>query len=987
MIELRTLGAVELTSSDGNSVSSVLAQPRRAALLCYLALATPRGFHRRDTLFAMFWPEHDAEQARHALRQAVYFLRRALGPNAIVSRGDEEVALVAGQVRCDVREFEAALSQGRAADALALYQGELLAGFHISDAPDFERWLDAERSRLRDQAEEAAWTLAAACQQDGNVAGAVDAARRAVALATTDEIALRRLMLLLECAGDRAAAVRAYEAFTRTLRTEYQLEPSAETQVLVARIRAEPVERLSAGLSQRSGSFSASPEESSEAGPHDAPDESSSHPRGPAPEPTFVAPPSRAPRARRLVTGAVIVALLLVLAGIQLRARIRHRTAAAAAALTNEAPTQAIVVLPFTVQDNALANWREGLMDLVSMDLGGIPGIRAVDNRTVLSRWREEPAGGEDPALATSLDAAARAGGRYAVSGHVIADGPDLLLTAGVYQVAERRTLGTAESRGPADSVFALVDRLTLGILRLMPGGDARELARIDLARIHTASLPALKAFLEGEALFRRSQFERAADAYGRAVEADSTFALARYRLGISRQWFWSDLLGAVPDPLAPAVGQYADRLPPHEAAMFRAFELQDEDVLAARDLLEEEARRHPEDADTWYQLGEFYFHSGAEALVGPGSADRALAKAIALDSTFSLPYVHLIEDAIGERDTAGAERLLHTFAGVAPGTLHLSQLRLLAGLVVGDSFVRSASEAVLDTLEISRVLWAGTELAAARRWDLSERAFQTARDRAEHPPVAAIALFYTRLAQGKAGEALQSLGDPFTPQSRKARMLGALAEVGASVPAAELDGVLADNAVDSVDAVELFYVGSLAANRGQWQVVQRSLERLQPRLRSRGAPGDSSQVAFTEGLRQGLEGYVSWRQGQRDHALRLLQASQKRALGGRGVNDILRWWLGRLQLEMGRPRDALLYFESLAGSWLPADYELGRLYEQLGMAEQAREAYVRFLAPRQQADSVFQPMIQDARAALERLALARHAPADSELVPSAPRH
>ena len=105
MIELRTLGALELTSADSNAVGSVLAQPRRAALLCYLALAVPRGFHRRDTLFALFWPEYDAEQARHALRQSVYFLRRALGPKTIVSRGDEELALAPEQVHCDVWAF------------------------------------------------------------------------------------------------------------------------------------------------------------------------------------------------------------------------------------------------------------------------------------------------------------------------------------------------------------------------------------------------------------------------------------------------------------------------------------------------------------------------------------------------------------------------------------------------------------------------------------------------------------------------------------------------------------------------------------------------------------------------------------------------------------------------------------------------------------------------------------------------------------------
>ncbi|HEY3011949.1 MAG TPA: hypothetical protein VGJ36_04320 [Gemmatimonadales bacterium] len=179
MIELRTLGALELTSADSAAVGSVLAQPRRAALLCYLALASRRGFHRRDTLFSLFWPEYNAEQARHALRQSVYVLRRALGAKTIVSRGDEELALAPEQIRCDVWEFEAAIDQGRPAAAVALYRGELLVGFHISDAPDFERWLDQERSRLRERAGEAGWALAAERERDGDTAGAIEAARRA----------------------------------------------------------------------------------------------------------------------------------------------------------------------------------------------------------------------------------------------------------------------------------------------------------------------------------------------------------------------------------------------------------------------------------------------------------------------------------------------------------------------------------------------------------------------------------------------------------------------------------------------------------------------------------------------------------------------------------------------------------------------------------------------------------------------------------------
>jgi DNA-binding SARP family transcriptional activator len=82
------------------------------------------------------------------------------------------------------------------------------------------------RGRLRQQAGEAGWALAAVREREGDAAGAVEAARRATALSPTDETALRRLILLLERVRDRAAAVRAYEAFASELKTEYELEPS-----------------------------------------------------------------------------------------------------------------------------------------------------------------------------------------------------------------------------------------------------------------------------------------------------------------------------------------------------------------------------------------------------------------------------------------------------------------------------------------------------------------------------------------------------------------------------------------------------------------------------------------------------------------------------------------------------------------------------------------------------------------------------------------
>ena len=68
LVRFRALGGIELKRTDGVDVDRILRQPKRLALLAYLTLASPRGFHRRDVLLALLWPELDQAAARHALR-------------------------------------------------------------------------------------------------------------------------------------------------------------------------------------------------------------------------------------------------------------------------------------------------------------------------------------------------------------------------------------------------------------------------------------------------------------------------------------------------------------------------------------------------------------------------------------------------------------------------------------------------------------------------------------------------------------------------------------------------------------------------------------------------------------------------------------------------------------------------------------------------------------------------------------------------------
>ncbi len=238
MIELRMLGRLSLTGADGREVRTLLGQPRRFALLAYLAAATPPGFHRRDSLLALFWPELDQEHARTALRQALRVLRTTLGSGVVVSRGDEDVGLDCEQLWSDVAAFERAVDAGEYLEAMNLYRGPLLDGFFISDAPDFERWLESARAPLRDAAAQAARALVERCESRGNLTTAAHWARRAVGLAPNDEALVRRLISLLDHHGDRAGALEAYEAFRRRLAEDYAAEPAAETQGLIAAVRA-----------------------------------------------------------------------------------------------------------------------------------------------------------------------------------------------------------------------------------------------------------------------------------------------------------------------------------------------------------------------------------------------------------------------------------------------------------------------------------------------------------------------------------------------------------------------------------------------------------------------------------------------------------------------------------------------------------------------------------------------------------------------------
>jgi len=507
LIELRTLGSLELRGTQGETLDSVLVQPKRVALLAYLVLARPRGFQRRDVLLGLFWPESDAIRARDALNQSLRFLRRFLGKDVLISRGGDELGVDMACVRCDAAAFEEQIGAGDDVAGLELYRGSLLEGVFISEAPIFERWLDTERARLHELACGAAARLARGCEAIGDLDGALHWARRALGLAPYDEPAVRRVLELLDRSGDRASAIREYDVFATRLRDELAVEPSPETQTVVEgiRVRATPNDLRRPG----------------QAAPL-----ATSGPTEPGSEDAARAPQQRHRVLRPARFAALAVLLLLLGGGLRVVAR---RSA-------NLEPRR-VLVIPFENRtgDPALqpvgtiaADWIvQGLARTDVVDV--VPSFDALQLLQALS----EEGGSQDAITRTRTLAHVLGAGTAVVGTYYLREG-SLEFQAQVIDVRRGRLLQAVdEIRGPQSDPMIAIDELrsrTVGAVDFQ--FDAR-LGPVVRSAHRPPSYEAYQAFAAGMDQRSRWEWRRSLAYFHRAYALDTTFTLALFLAAI----------------------------------------------------------------------------------------------------------------------------------------------------------------------------------------------------------------------------------------------------------------------------------------------------------------------------------------------------------------------------------------------------------------------------------------------------------------------
>ena len=396
-------------------------------------------------------------------------------------------------------------------------------------------------------------------------------------------------------------------------------------------------------------------------------------------------------RSRR---AAFVVAALLAVVTITALLQRRNRV------ITDSA---LIAVLPFRVSgDSSFAFLREGMVDLLTTQLGSARGTRPVDSRTVLAAWHRAVRVGVDPSTRELRKLAASMGSGRLVLGEIVGSRVGVSMNARILDVNGDQ-LTEAAVKGSADSLFVLVDRLTSQLLAGIAGEPTRRLAELT-----STSLPAVRAYLDGRAAFRRGEIATAIDRFTDALSQDSTFALAA--LGMASSGAWSQQAGQSAALRRGLLTGYAlrDRLPRRDQLLFEAYVLPNTTAAhsAARQLAgwQRAVDAAPESAEAQYEHGDRLYHAGAQLGIRNAQiqAQIAFAKALTLDSTFVSPLAHLVELAARSGDRARTSALSALYRGdgaVADAGEYVSWRVTLA---LSDDSTRSALRPRRDSIGLT---------------------------------------------------------------------------------------------------------------------------------------------------------------------------------------------------------------------------------------------------------------------------------------------
>ncbi len=631
-----------------------------------------------------------------------------------------------------------------------------------------------------------------------------------------------------------------------------------------------------------------------------------------------------------------------------------------------------LAVAPFDAVSSTVAEYREGLVTILSRSLDGAGPIRTISPTVVVRRW----AGQSDPTSASALGHSTGAG--LVVFGQVVTAGADSVrLSATIYDVRRERPAGEVEVRDERQRIDRIADTLAVRLLREL--GRTRPVGAVRFASLGSTSLPAIKLFLQAEQFYRHGQWDSTLAYAQRAVAVDSNFTLALRRIANALGWSNAD-----DTPMLLRAGARNHGLAPRESLLVTVDSLSgalSEGASAQWPLLrrlagtiQEAVTRYPEDPEAWYMKGEMAFHRGGQ--VPPRLPARtgfdAFAKAIELESAFAPAYEHIVDLALGLQEPEAARRYAEAFLHLAPD--RSASLRAGLDLLAQPETPSPATTAFLDTAPASQVwrVWyylrsnmdsGEAAVAAARAFTASRHGVDSV-DAERQQWTLARTLAY----RGHLREAARELW------AHRPWLFSSNITAGDLVT---LGGLSADSAAGWLESLLRDGSGWAGLGLGWWASIgdTASLRRYerQAQAESRSAPPGSSNAEFWTYQATTVQPYLALAHRDTTRALTLF-ASLPDSLCRYCSFDRLK----RAQLLSAQKQDreaAALLDEPLHDAVFATPtvvvwaLERGRVNERLGNREKAVESYSFVAAVWRNADPELQPYVTEAKAALARLA------------------
>jgi DNA-binding SARP family transcriptional activator/Tfp pilus assembly protein PilF len=944
---LLTLGGLTL-EREGQPIGGIGNRKVPLALLALLAGNGAQGISR-DKLVAYFWPDSDEPRARNSLKQVLFGLRRELGDSLLMSAGPT-LRLDPSAIGCDLADFDAALVARGLAAAAELYRGPFLDGFYLPGRPELERWIEVERQRLHRLHVESLVRLARGAETDHDVAGAVRWWRQASAADQFSADAALGVMRALAATGDRAGALEHGRSYEAAVAAELGLPAEAAVREFARSLRlpdpAPPIETEA------------------------PPAASVFHPQALAAAMATSAPlgvPATRVRPVAVRWSGYLLPLILVLALAGAVFLLRSSTPDPVAP---GAPAT-LTVLPFQAAGDASGDLGRGLDALLSSGLDGVADIRAVP--AVLTGGNSDAPGGLTGSAAS--DAARRSGARLYVVGRLVADRDSLRATASLRDRANAdREVSRAQATVSRDGLFTLADELVRRLVADRVGGPGERLARS--AAISTRSLPALKAYLDGEQRLRDDEYVAAIDAFNRAVRADTAFGLAYYRLSVA-----ADRAGREEASLwsARLASRFSTGLSEHDQRLVLAY-------LTVRNGRLDEGERiyrgiladYPQDVEAWLQLGDLLLHGnplrGRSALDAREAFERVLA--LAPDQGDALVPLARIATLEGKRTEADS-LLRRAEATVPAAALDLRAIRTFA-LNDRPGHERAARDLLADRSILPRRLAfdvavkLGDLAGSARFAGLLVRASATCDVRAlGRRMLAQVAIAHGRLGVAAGELARAAPCDPGAALEHRALLV---VQPFAIPDAADLEelardlGVVADSVLGH--PAREYYAGLVAIGLGDTLTAAADARALL-------AAGESTSTGdLSRTFGRSLRARMLWHAGRPAEALAELEAAGWERTARLSVAEASdRYLRAELLHHLGRDEEAIGWYRSIAqrASYelvyvAPAERRLAMIYDARGDQAAAREHYRRFIDLWREADPQLQPAVAEAERRLGEL-------------------